>query len=163
MTKVYILNDNADVYGLVTQIASQKYNIPVCALKIAKGEKGKPFFENLTNFHFNVSHSGKIKVLAVSQNNVGIDVEKIREIPLKIAKKFCQSERDYIAEADSLKRFFEIWTKKEAYLKYSGTGISGGLNSFDTLKPTVPLKTFGFEEYLISVCGNDDFTVIDMR
>ena len=163
MTKLYVLKSDADAYGLAYQLAAKKYNTPASALKIAKNDHGKPYFENLPDFHFNVSHSGDLKVLVVSRKNIGVDVEKLREVSLSVAKRFCDQERNYVNQTDSLNRFFEVWTKKEAYLKYLGTGISGGLDSLNVLASDIPIKTIPFGEYLISVCGDDNIELIDIR
>lgn len=110
------------------------------AIVLKIGENGKPYVENF-DVEFNVSHSGDIVVCAVSSRAVGIDVEKIRAINLSIAKRVCsQKELEFIfgrVPTDSdfslcdneeiLRRFFALWTKKEAYAKCTGKGISGGL------------------------------------
>ena len=51
-------------------------------------EKGKPFFDNLPGFCFNLSHSGTMAMCAVSDRDTGCDVEKITGSNLKIAKRF---------------------------------------------------------------------------
>ena len=98
-------------------------------------EHGKPYAENL-NVQFNISHSGNIVVCAVSNNPVGIDVEEIRPIDLKIAKRICSDdELKYIFDGKepafsvttnkkTLTRFFEIWTAKEAVGKLTGHGLA---------------------------------------
>ncbi len=163
MNKIYIFNSNTDAYGFVKQIACEKYNIDASALEIKRNDHGKPFFENLTDFHFNISHSGELKVLAVSDCPVGIDIEKLRTPDFRVAKRFRDDEYAYITENCTAEVFFEIWTKKEALLKLKGTGISGGLKSFSVFKTDKPFKTFNFQEYMISVCGKGDFEIIDLR
>ncbi len=163
MTKVFILSKEADVYSFAKKIAAEKYNIDTCKIQLAKGVHGKPFFENLTDFHFNISHSGELNVIAVSDKAVGIDIEKLRNADLRIAKRFCEDEYNFIKQNAALSVFFEIWTKKEAYLKLLGTGISGGLNSFSVFKIDKPLKTFEIDGYIISACGDSDFEIVDLR
>ena len=92
---------------------------------------GKPFGEDV---FFSFSHSGDIALCAVSDKEIGADIEKIRDVNPDIAKRFCDSEYNYIkSSADSKDAFFEIWTKKESFLKAEGFGISGGLKSFCVL------------------------------
>lgn len=157
MNKIYILPLGTDAYGFVRKIAAEKYNIDSSALEIECNAHGKPYFENISNFHFNISHSGDILAIAISDREVGIDIEKLRNPDLRIAKRFCDDEQAYISKADSKNRFFEVWTKKEAYLKYKGTGLSGGLNTFSVFKFSPLPNSFIFDEYIISVCGHGDF------
>ena len=89
-------------------------------------ENGKPYAENLS-IHFNISHSGDMVICAVSDEPVGVDIEKIREIDLKVAHRvFNDKECDYVFKdkEKARARFFEIWTRHEAYAKLSGDGIS---------------------------------------
>ncbi|MGN0542530.1 MAG: 4'-phosphopantetheinyl transferase family protein [Acutalibacteraceae bacterium] len=124
-----------------------------------KGEHGKPYAENLPVF-FSVSHSGDFAVCAVSEREIGIDIEKIRLIKLKTAERFAApSELEYITEE---KRFFEIWTLKEAYFKCIGTGLGADIKSvsFEICDGKIKCSQGGFncmfynisEEYLCSVC-----------
>lgn len=107
-----------------------------------KTETGKPYAKGLT-VEFNISHSGDIVVCVVDDKPVGIDIEKIRPIDLKVAKHFCSddeliylfghtpTEQDFVYTTDHeiLDRFFELWTAKEAYGKCIGFGMQMGQNS----------------------------------
>lgn len=129
---------------------------------ISKNEHGKPFFEDLKDFHFNISHSGKWVVLAYGDNNAGVDIEKMKESEwnVKLAKRyFSENEQEYVFSEGIFhhERFFEIWTGKESYLKYLGTGINRALDSFSVL-PYVGECLFGeiFEkDYYLSLFTHD--------
>lgn len=161
MNKIYILPINSNPYEFVKQKAAEKYNIDKSSIEIIKSKHGKPFLENLPDFHFNITHSGKLLVIAISDSLVGIDVEAKRKYSTNIIKRFHPQEIDYIKSQDSDNRFFEIWTKKEACLKYLGTGLSGGLDSFSVLSFSPTPKTYTFENYYISVCSNGEFEIIN--
>lgn len=124
--------------------------IPHTLLRYKTDGNGKPYVENV-NVHFSIAHSYNLVLCAVSDTPVGIDAEKIRQVNTDIAKKyFAQKEREYVLEnknKDTI-RFFEIWTKKEAYVKMLGTGISDFL-TFDSLNKKISTKKYG--EYMISV------------
>ncbi len=155
MNKLYILQGKENAYALLNEIAYKKFN----SLEIVKNEHGKPYFNNADNFYFNISHTEGVTVLAVSEREVGVDVEKVRKANFKIAERhFLQNEIDYISYCD--KRFFEVWTKKEAFLKYKGTGISGGLKSVNVFDSTPKIKTFFIDDCVISVCGETEFEII---
>ncbi len=116
-------------------------------------EHKKPYIKEMPNFHFNISHTSGAAVIAVAEQEVGIDIEKNRNVNLDVAKRFTKNEADFIGSSKT--RFLEIWTRKEAFLKQSGQGISAGLDSFDVLKKenAQRLKTFRVGEYIISVCS----------
>lgn len=91
--------------------------------KIYRTAKGKPYLEN--GPFVSVSHTDDLVVVAVSKNNIGIDMEKKdREIKKQeeLAEKyFSQKEKEY---ATTKERFLEIWTKKESYGKFTGEGVA---------------------------------------
>jgi len=113
-------------------VLSAWLGVPEHELRFAKGEKGKPYLPDWPRVHFNVSHSGDLFVCAISADaEVGIDVERIREVP----------EREAIAERYGLDaaRFFETWTEREAYLKALGVGVFG---LDEPMRPGVYIEAF---------------------
>jgi 4'-phosphopantetheinyl transferase len=129
--------------------------IPPESIKFSTDENGKPFAENL-NVCFNISHSGDYVLCAVSDKNIGADIELMRDIDDKlISYVCCEEELNYVYEtgADKEKRFFEIWTAKEAYFKCIGTGITE-LKSVSVFDNTVKdrIQTFYHGDYAISIC-----------
>lgn len=124
--------------------------------------EGKPFLRDRKDFHFNLSHSGHWVVIAWGCHPVGIDVEMIRmdESKLQLARRFFASdEQDWLfaaPEQERSLRFFEIWTRKESYLKYLGTGINRSLNSFSVLNPRALEVTFRsepLEDAMLTLCS----------
>ncbi len=90
-----------------------------------RDHNGKPYAEGL-DIHFSLSHSANLAVCAISDKPVGIDVEKVRSVNMRVAQKWFTPKEQYYIFSDKRKiqkRFFEIWTKKEAYVKRLGTGI----------------------------------------
>ncbi|HAV77677.1 MAG TPA: phosphopantetheine-protein transferase [Anaerolineae bacterium] len=110
------------------------------------GEYGKPAINSNINIDFNLSHSGDYALIAVARDHkVGVDVERFRDNMEheKIAHRFF-SKRE-IAELMSLqpelriRGFYNCWTRKEAYIKAHGLGLSLPLDSFDvSLTPNEP-------------------------
>lgn len=127
------------------------------------GEHGKPYTVDL-NVEFNISHSGDTVVCAVDDNPVGIDIEQIRPIDLSISKRICTDKEllylfghapaeydfKYTNSAETLSRFFELWTYKEAYGKFIGNGISNP-KSFDYFADTKDKREIIFKQYLINI------------
>lgn len=153
MNKIYIFKGECDHYAFIKQKAAEKYN----NTEIIKTEKGKPYFKAIPNLFFNVSHTDNLTVIALGSSEVGIDAERVKKADLRIIKRFLKEEADYITEKESDRRFFEVWTKKEAFLKYKGVGISGGLNTENVLN--LPIKTFDFEDYIISVYSESEYEI----
>lgn len=119
-------------------------NIPAEHIEIVQSNNGKPYAVNF-NIEFNISHCEEIVVCAINNTPVGIDIERIRPISPKVAKKFftiaeqeyilgktpCAEDYDTEFNDVQLKRFFECWTAKEAYLKYTGEGLTDNLSALE--------------------------------
>lgn len=144
---------------LLRQEAVRRLGVENTALTLAFSEQGKPFFKNYETFFFNWSHTRDALVIAVSDAVVGVDVERLplRHDAQRLARRFFTAHEAAAVSAaqDPDARFAELWTRKEAYLKYTGTGLSVPLDSFDTLQPPASelLRTFTRDGWVISVCG----------
>ncbi len=115
------------------------------------GTNGKPYVEE-KNIEFSISHSGDIAVCAVSDAPVGIDIEQIRDVNINVAKRlFTADEQMYVFEKWSIskQRFYEVWTRKEAYVKKLGKTISD-FPSFSTMGMT-SIETHIRDRYIVSV------------
>ncbi|MBQ3046269.1 MAG: 4'-phosphopantetheinyl transferase superfamily protein [Clostridia bacterium] len=123
-------------------------------------EKGKPYAKGLP-VYFNISHSGDYAVCAVSDCEIGIDIEKIKPFNIRAAEKFAaDSEKKYIRSHQN--GFFEIWTLKEAYFKCIGTGLGKDIKNvyFEVSQNGIACSESGFEclfyeidkDYICSVC-----------
>ncbi len=128
-----------------------------------KSKFGKPFAVEI-DIHFSISHSGDMVLCAVSEKEIGADIEKIRCIRLDAAKKFaCENELKYINENPN--GLFEIWTLKEAYFKCIGTGLGADIKKvcFTKTENGFECSEKGFlitcpevcEGYICSVCEKD--------
>ena len=72
-------------------------NIPIPPLRAA-GEFGKPYFTENNDFKFNISHSGDWAVIAVSDCEIGIDIEKIGKLRTNIEKRILheKEKKDFL-------------------------------------------------------------------
>ncbi len=160
MNKIYIISANENPYAFVKQRIAEEFNIDVNDVEIKRDINGKPFIENLKGVFFNVSNSKELQAVALSESPVGVDIEKVRKANLSVAKRFCKEEYEYITENDSQNRLFEVWTKKEAYLKYTGKGIKGGLDSFNVFDMPLIIKIFKTDGYFVSYCCERELDII---
>jgi len=128
--------------ALLRNILSRYLNQFPGEIVFSYSDKGKPFIKD-TEVKFNLAHSGGRAVYAVANNmDIGIDIEFMRELPdaLQIAKRFFSEkevvEFSEIREDDIRTAFFNCWTRKEAFIKAVGEGLSYPLKDFSvTLKP----------------------------
>lgn len=150
MTEVYFFIDKTEKQELsllAKRFVSFKAGIN---LAMSKTENGKPYFKELPDFHFNISHTKGGLAIAFSDKPVGVDTEKLRTPNIRVAERFfTKKENEYIKQ-NPYHRFFEIWTKKEAFIKKNGLS----LKNLSSAK-TDGIQTFFIEEYAISVCCSD--------
>lgn len=153
----YILNQ----YGLVDK-------------EIKYGSNGKPEIEGIC---FNISHSKKMVVCAVSNKPVGCDIEKISAAPQKVADRFfSKNEIEHLAQfsgEEKNREFYRLWTMKESYMKMTGEGMRLPLNQFEIRfeeRPKVlrdekiqncfikeyELPQDAISQYKLTVCAEED-------
>ena len=102
------------------------------------GPNKKPFIQNAANpIHYNVSHSGDKILIAISDHEVGIDVEHIQldfDYEEIIPTCFSTAEATYIRTSpDPRHTFYRLWTRKEALLKGTAKGVDDDLVSIPCL------------------------------
>jgi 4'-phosphopantetheinyl transferase len=121
--------------GIVREILGKALEIDPEAVEFTYNSFGKPAVEGL---EFNVAHSGRLALVAVSPTReVGVDIERIdpsfarEQIPERFFSPSEVRALRALPEQDQLDAFFEIWTRKEAYVKARGQGLSIPLDSFD--------------------------------
>lgn len=93
--------------------------------EIARLPEGKPFFPSQPDLCFNLSHSGPYALCALSRREVGADVEVCRPRGENLPRRVL-SEREYAWFRERGCRwedFYTLWTLKEAYVKWRGTGL----------------------------------------
>ena len=121
-------------------------HVPPAKIPIEYGSKGKPRLAESELGTFNLSHSGGLAVFGFAETGeIGIDVEQIHPLAdlLDIAQRFfCPAETAELISLPANQRehaFFRCWTRKEAYIKALGEGLSVPLDDFQvTLRPGEP-------------------------
>ncbi len=143
-------------HAIVRRILATYVGRPADALQFTESEAGKPSLlrgKSKTHVEFNLTHSGELALLAVSAGaRVGVDVERWHRHTehLELAEHFFSAdERQALRalashDADLVAGFFAAWSRKEAYLKATGTGITQGLDHFSvSLTPGEPARLIG--------------------
>lgn len=127
--------------AILRQILGAYLDADPKSLSFAYSEKSKPALSDSRasrDLAFNISHSGTIALLAFARSRqLGVDVEQIRRdfdtAPIA-ARFFSQAEQEELATLPADQRndaFFLCWTRKEAYIKATGEGLSLPLRQFD--------------------------------
>jgi len=133
---------------LVRQAIKQFRQIPDNKINFVLNAFGKPVLQEDPTFHYNITHSGDWVLCAISDSDVGIDIEKMIPLDLQIAVHyFTELEQRYIFAAETvnesrLSRFYEIWTLKESYIKAVGEGLSLSLLKFSVLDDQLKVGSF---------------------
>jgi 4'-phosphopantetheinyl transferase len=125
-------------HGALRLILGRYLSIAPDRLRFVEGAHGKPALaEPPATIRFNVSHSEALAVIAFADGrDLGVDIEAIRPVPEmdEIAQRYFsdQEANDLMQTAPDAREqnFFRIWTRKEAFIKAIGDGLSFPLDSF---------------------------------
>jgi 4'-phosphopantetheinyl transferase len=139
--------------GLLRRLLGRYLGLEPSRLRFGYGPRGKPFLAGEDELRFNVSHSGGLALLAFAwDRELGVDVEEEREVEEAeaIARRYFSSweERELrlLTEVERQAAFFRCWTRKEAFIKATGDGLSRPLDAFDvTLAPGEPARLLRVE------------------
>ncbi len=114
-------------------------------------EYGKPYLPD--GPYFSISHCKQGIAVAVDDKPIGIDIESFREVsPELIDYAMNEREQDTIRKADNpMIAFTRIWTRKEAYVKFLGTGIANPKHCLDNTRDA-NLITTTTRNYAYTVC-----------
>lgn len=122
-------------------------------IEFSRTENGKPFCVN-GNVYFSISHSKDMVVCVADEREIGIDVEFIRDIDLRVMRFACTEKDEEIInsakEAEKNLLFFKIWTAKEAFIKFCG-GVLADLKDFSFEDIKKNCQTFIEDGYVISI------------
>lgn len=159
MVKLYICKCcRANEHDIVAQLARHAlFDVCGVSTELKKDARGKPFFEG-TPAYISLSHSNGLCLAAISDSNIGVDIEKLSEDNerlFRIAKRYFTPDEAKYVSACPERRFFEIWCKKESYIKYTGEGLSRSLSSFCVFDTDVTFSYFEFDGYGIGVCSRE--------
>jgi 4'-phosphopantetheinyl transferase len=144
-------NNFIAAHGLLRIILGRSLDLAPEQLQFASGPWGKPDLAGETavqSLRFNLSHSGKLALIALAQKReIGVDLEMIRaDFADDLVARRTFSPREYaelssLSAAEWTRGFFNCWTRKEAYIKARGEGLSLPLDQFDvSLAPGEPAR-----------------------
>lgn len=123
---------------------------------IVRTTRGKPYFPSIPGLHFNLSHSGGYLLCALGDCPVGVDIEVLR--PRKAGlPRYALSDleyEEYLALGGDWAAFYQLWTKKEAFVKYSGEGLHSKARHIAPTQ-TLHFTCYGSAEYCATLCAEE--------
>ena len=132
--------------GVLREICSAYLAVEAALLAFEYGPWGKPCLSErlgCEDLRFSISHSGDLALYAITKGReVGVDIERVRcDMAWQSVAEVCLSAREAavlstLPPAAQARAFFMLWTRKEAYVKARGTGLSACLNEIDVLGRT---------------------------
>lgn len=116
-------------HGALRDVLSRYVGIDASQVQFRKSITGKPFLSKPhTNLEFNISHSGDKILIGIAHSPLGVDIEMIKNnFAFDEVSNVYFSEKEKTGIKTSVKpqeTFLRFWTRKEAILKASGSGIS---------------------------------------
>ncbi len=116
-------------------LLAQQLTIAPESLRLSRDVRGKPRLVDDVALHFNLSHSKSFGALGISENPVGVDIERPDGAAYdELAKRLFPYEAAQIVDVLGICKdpfaFARLWTAKESYLKALGWGLTQRLDSF---------------------------------
>lgn len=144
-----------DAYALLAHALRRVYGLETMP-EIARLPGGKPYFPTAPHIHFNLSHSGSFVLCAVGDGPVGVDVETPRPRHARLPA-FALSPAEhaaYLRAGGTWEAFYDLWTRKEAWCKFTGLGIPGRPGTAE-VPPEALLRSGGAFGCRWAVCAGE--------
>ena len=113
-------------YALLYESLITDFNLEKNDINILSSQFGKPYLNSFEGVYFNISHSNTLVTCVTSNFEIGVDIEYLDKVDLKIMDIVCDPME--LMKVDSSQNkyidFYKIWTKKEAIVKKRGTGLN---------------------------------------
>lgn len=144
---------------MLKHILELELNEKINKIEISTRNIDKPYLKNI-NKYFNITHKDNLILIGISNNDLGLDIEKIDSKHIKVSKKIYRENFDY-----KIDKIIKDFTIKESYLKYFGLSILTNMKVIDILNKeikgphgTLKYKTFKYMDYYISISQKEEFT-----
>lgn len=130
------------VRAALRRILADELQMDTRELQILEGAHGRPELASLP-LHFNVSHSQERAVIAISRTaRLGVDIEALAPIERDLVERFFspieQAALTSLTGPEWIRGFYRCWTRKEAFVKALGQGLSLPLEAFDVTIDETP-------------------------
>ena len=132
-------------YRLLAFMLEREYGLKSFP-RLVRAPGGKPFLPSRPDLQFNLSHSRGAAVCAVHNESLGVDVERLRPAPRRLAKGLDDEA------------FFRLWTAKEATIKRQGLGIAALLEPLEPDPLCQCLENF-LPGWIVTVCPSEAVSI----
>lgn len=146
--------ENTTSKDLLKDVLKNELNITNYELTFNK--YNKPYLKD-SNIYFNISHDKNTTILAISDKEIGVDIEYYTYKESVMKKYYNEFEQKEIINSNNKEyEFTRIWVMKEAFVKMKGQGISYGLQNVDTTRLKKQIKLISNEKYIIAICQSEE-------
>lgn len=152
-------------HGALRSILASYLHVSPENVAISIATNRKPFIEN-SEIQFNLSHSKDKALFAICLQQVGVDIEFIKDDYLPdIAHRYFNPTENKALDAanDKIKLFYDIWSRKEAILKANGNTFSIKTNLFSTLTPDLILDNQHWQIIPLNIYSDYASTVVTTK
>jgi len=162
LTDEHARAQNVVAYYLLLKLL-RDFNIPITSLELDYNEFEKPYFKDI-NIKFNISHTDDVVAVAISDTEIGIDIEKIEDTNHSLIDWVYSKEEQNRFQERLLDKdfFFRAWTIKESYIKYEGSGLNLDFKAinFDLEKEIIEvngtfIQSVLINDFYLSICGEE--------
>jgi 4'-phosphopantetheinyl transferase len=115
-------------------VLAQRLGVAPPEVVFAVGPHGKPEIAGAP-LRFNLAHSGERALIAVSDVEVGVDVERLARSSRAVERTLTDGERAALGDGDRHVELLRVWCRKEALAKAIGGGLGWAPETFDTSRP----------------------------
>lgn len=154
MYKLY-LKENVSSKELLDYALEDYANIK--GYELTYNEYKKPYLKDIP-LYFSISNTKNITICAISDNEIGVDIEYKQYKEQIKEKAFTKAELELINKStDKETTFTTMWTIKESFVKMLGIGLSYGLSRVNSIEIKENVQIIDEGNYIISICDSSKF------
>lgn len=127
------------------------------------GKYGKPYLVDYPDLHINLAHSKDYAVCAVSDTEIGVDIQYMRDFNEAVMRRCFTAEETAIVKSSENKKsaFYDLWVRKESFAKAVGKGLLLPMNEISVINDSIFYEEkeylfikqdFADEKYKFSLC-----------